>query len=271
MKSASADHMSLLEEAIQLVTSIAREHGITVKDCLIGFRYAITIVRGIHGDEAGLAYVDPLDAFSSAPLYECPNHDTVSELLLSTDMLGKILGLSYINAVSQYMLWRLGYIDRFSLIEGNLAKVLRDLATDVGCRKAVVVGGMDPLVRILKEVCSDVVVVERCPLLRAGGAVIDTLIHRAAKGCDLALVTGAAIVNETLESVLTAVREAKLRIVVGPTAGIYPELLLNRGVDYVASTRVIDIENAVKRIKLGGGRREIAEFCRDYIVGSKRR
>ncbi|HIP57571.1 MAG TPA: hypothetical protein EYH02_05880, partial [Ignisphaera aggregans] len=131
--------------------------------------------------------------------------------------------------------------------------------------------GMGPIIRILKEVCSDVVVVERCPLLRAGDAVIDTLIHRAAKGCDLAIVTGAAIVNETLESVLTAVKEAKLRIVVGPTAGIYPELLLNRGVDYVASTRVIDIENAVKRIKLGGGRREIAEFCRDYIVGSKRR
>ncbi len=267
--SASAEEMSLLEELAILVSQIVREHRLSLRESFIGFRYAITIVEGALGREAGLAYVDYLDAFSFSEARDYPNPDNIAELLTSMNMLEKIIGLSYANAVSQYALWRLGYADRFHIEEGNLIKVVKDLASDRGCIKALVVGNMPPIVTALSEICESVTVVERSPFLRTRNSVVDTMIGRASRGTDIAVITGATVVNETVEYVLSYLREAKLRIVVGPTAGLYPELFFKRGVDYVASLRVVDIDRALKKLRLGGGRWSIADCCRDYVASPK--
>ena len=50
-------------------------------------------------------------------------------------------------------------------------------------------------------------------------------------GADVVYITGETVVNGTIEEILKFSRNARLRIIYGPTSAFYPKVLFERGVD----------------------------------------
>jgi len=66
------------------------------------------------------------------------------------------------------------------------------------------------------------------------------------ENADVVIITGETIVNETIEDLLKFSRNARARIVYGPTCSFYPKVLFKEGVD-VLSTVVIPTSPQFKR------------------------
>ncbi len=119
---------------------------------------------------------------------------------------------------------------------------------------------MVPLVRNLSQRMK-VSVIERNPKLRFG-AYSDSLAPRLLSKADVAIITGATLVNDTIDYILQITKGKKF--LVGPTAGIYPPWLKDK-VDLVAGTKIVDIEKTKEIIRGGGGRWDFADYCDEYI------
>ena len=106
----------------------------------------------------------------------------------------------------------------------------------------VVVGAFVPFLKALKHAAQPFTVLE----MDAATLKPDELAYfRPAKqachvvpSADVVLITGTTLLNDTLENLLALCRPAARVVVVGPTAGLYPDAFLRRGVDVLGSVRV---------------------------------
>jgi uncharacterized protein (DUF4213/DUF364 family) len=69
---------------------------------------------------------------------------------------------------------------------------------------------------------------------------------------DVLLVTGATLLNDTLEDLLALARPATRVTVVGPTVGLLPDPLLARGADVLGSVRITDPDALLDLLAEGG-------------------
>ncbi|RLE98962.1 MAG: hypothetical protein DRJ63_06660 [Thermoprotei archaeon] len=258
----------LIDEAALLAERKARDLNLETVDTIIGVKYCYVSVRGSLGLEAGVSFVPLEDLNCTEPLFEPPSPSNIVEYASSTNPLWKTAAVAYINAVSQYLLWKLNHINEFKLVSLNLIDMLSELIEPENT--VVVIGNMEPIVRKLKNTCRELYVLERNPKMRVGENVYaDTAAPRLLGKADVVIVTGATLVNDTIDHVLALSSKARFKIVVGPTAGIYPEIFFKYGVDYVASLKVVDYEKVKKCIMLGGGRWNFGKWCKDYVFSSK--
>ena len=259
----------LVEDTAKLVLELVDD--VEIVDWLIGVKYSISIAmrRGIT--EAGIAIVPLEDVYGMDMVKKPPLKENLVDMVSSFNILEKSLGVSALNALSQYLLWVKGYVKDYKV---EYKKSLLDIVDDIVSRRddlIVVVGNMVPLVRKLEEKGYHVLVFERNPTLRLKGGLPDCLEYRMLKEADIVIVTGATLVNDTVDLVLDVTRKAYTRILVGPTASIYPELFLKRGFTFIAGTRIIDPYKAIDIIRLGGGRWDLDPLFRSYIVYSNKR
>jgi len=236
-----------------------------VKEVFIGLKYCAAKVRGPRGDALGLAYVDYLDCFTFDPPSSIPGnaYSAIIRLIKSSNMLERVVSIALLNAVSQYLLWNSEEYRSFKLVESNLINFIAELCRNA--RNAIVVGNMGPIVRALKDRGINVVVLERSPLMRLG-ALPDVALLTLDSIPEVAIITGATLVNGTIDTVLQRLRSCKIKILVGPTAGIHPEIAQSLGIDVLASLRVRDLDATMECIKLGGGRWHFAKYCNDYVI-----
>ncbi len=68
---------------------------------------------------------------------------------------------------------------------------------------------------------------------------------------DIAIITGSALTNKTMEGLLSEIPAKTQIIVVGPTGGIFPELFFERNVSIIGATRVTNPEKMFKIIAEG--------------------
>ncbi len=57
---------------------------------------------------------------------------------------------------------------------------------------------------------------------------------------DIIIITGSTLVNNSLDELLAAIPPIKQVIIVGPSAGIFPEVLFSKGVNIIGSTKITD-------------------------------
>ena len=69
-----------------------------------------------------------------------------------------------------------------------------------------------------------------------------TLDPSALASCEKVVSTCTVMLNDTLDGVLTACRNARHFAIIGPTAGCVPDPLFSRGVDTLGGRRVVDAE-----------------------------
>lgn len=237
-----------------------------VTDWCVCLRYAYVEVVAGGVRHLGVALVPHEDIQGVRPSLRVPSVKELREMVSSPNPIDKVLGVALINALSSHLTRRAG----LPSISPDAAEDIPTLLSSEGVRSVLVVGNMAPLVRRLREAGMKVFVTERNPAARWGGAYPDTSFTRLAHGVEAAVITGAALVNDTLDYLLEALNHA-FKVLVGPTAGAYPPLLTPRHVDAVASMLVDDVE-AVKRVlRLGGGRWDISKYCTHYTYYPKTR
>lgn len=248
----------IVDELAEGILRYAREAGIS--DWCVCLRYAYVEIGRCERKYLGVALVPHEDVHGVRPALRPPSLESLPEMVSSPNPIDKVLGVALINALSSALVREEGLLRTSS----EIALDVPTLLSRKGVRSVLVVGNMAPLVRKLREAGMEVFVTERNPATRWGGAYPDTSFARLAKRVEAAVITGAALVNDTLDYLLDALGHA-FKVLVGPTAGAYPPLLAPRYVDAVASMLVDDVD-AVKRVlKLGGGRWDFSDYCTHYV------
>ena len=75
--------------------------------------------------------------------------------------------------------------------------------------------------------------------------------------------TSTVILNDTLDDVLSACRNARHFTMVGPTAGCVPDPLFARGVDALGGRRVVDRERFLQAFRSGG---KWGAYAAKYVI-----
>lgn len=80
--------------------------------------------------------------------------------------------------------------------------------------------------------------------------------------CDTVIITGAAIANGTIETLLDLTQENATVVVAGPTAGFLPDALFERGVSIVSTAMVAEPDRTLDLLAEGKGAYQLfAEKC----------
>ena len=130
-------------------------------------------------------------------------------------------------------------------------------ATDIRpVDKVVVVGAFVPFLKELKRRGQSFLVLEQdAAALKADELPFFRPAEQAPEilpNTDVALITGATLVNNTLEELLALTRTATRVTVVGPTVGMLPDAFLARGADVLGSIRIREPDPFLDILAEGG-------------------
>lgn len=174
------------------------------------------------------------------PVEEAGSLTTKSALELcryafSSSLLEASVGMAAINSIIE--------VDLNKCQDINAGKVLEER----GNGKKVAVVGHFPFVTRLREVASEVWVVERRP---QSGDLPANEAERVIPRADVVAITGTALINGTMASLLNMCRKDSLVMVLGPTTPLTP-IWFDYGVDLVSGTRVVDPELVMRFVSEG--------------------
>jgi uncharacterized protein (DUF4213/DUF364 family) len=130
-------------------------------------------------------------------------------------------------------------------------------ATEIGDgEQTVLVGAFIPFLKELKRRRLPYLVLEQNPAALKGEELPfyrpADMAREIVPQADVLLVTGATLLNDTLEDLLALARPATRVTVVGPTVGLLPDPLLARGADVLGSVRITDPDALLDLLAEGG-------------------
>ena len=162
----------------------------------------------------------------------------------ASDIAARSLAVAALNALTASAWRRAGY--QPPLAVGGFGLELR------GGGPLGMVGNFAPLVRQARAREMSVVVLERKAHMwqDAPGLRITPDIAALAP-CRQILCTAATLLNDTLDDVLAGLPPGAELALVGPTAGMFPDVLFERGFSVVAGTAILDTARALTRLKAG--------------------
>lgn len=83
---------------------------------------------------------------------------------------------------------------------------------------------------------------------------------------DSVIITGSTLVNRTLDDLLLSVRPKAQVALIGPSAGLFPDLLFERGVSLIGTIRVSDADSAFATICEGGSGYHLYRRCAEKVI-----
>ncbi|WP_156904744.1 Rossmann-like domain-containing protein [Ferrimonas senticii] len=188
----------------------------------------------------GLTYTKLGGAFAKLQdenLYQAFIGKSVRELAAISDSeqdWQQVIGAGAINAISQLMLKQRGF--HYAKAEDTLAMLNIQPGEQVG-----MVGFFAPLVEQLRADGIKVTVIElRQDLVQQADNFEVTTDASKLSQCDKVLITGTTLINHTIDGLLAHCGNAKEIAVVGPSVGILPELLFDKGITIVGGRAVIN-------------------------------
>jgi uncharacterized protein (DUF4213/DUF364 family) len=174
------------------------------------------------------------------------------------DPAAKALGFAAINALSQQLFRRAHWVPPSG--GDSLGAIEPKRGSHIG-----MIGYFRPLVARIREAGARLTVLElRRELVREEGEFRVTLDPAALATCEEVLSTCTVMLNDTLDAVLAACRNARRFAIVGPTAGCVPDPLFARGVDSLGGRRVVDREGFLEAFRSG---RKWGGYAGKYVLG----
>jgi len=220
-----------------------------LEDGSIGFTYmqlegAETPLRARHG-EASLAGVEAA---------------ALARGFAGGDPAARALGFAAINALSQQLFARAGWIP--SATGDPLGAIAPRPGEHIG-----MIGLFTPLVPEILRCGARLTVLELKPaLVREEASLRVTLDPAALASCEKVISTCSVMLNNTLDRVLAACRNARQFAIVGPTAGCVPDPLFERGVESLGGRRVVDRERFLEAFCSA---RKWGEFAAKYVLARR--
>lgn len=188
----------------------------------------------------GLSYLlvgDTLRQLSAQALHGVDPLTRV-RLFASADPLDRALALACINALTDSVWRRIGYVPPSA---GNS---LGDI-TLAGSDHLGMIGFFPPLVRQVQALGCQLTVIEldQAMVLRQQArfpSVDITLDRQRLASCNKIVGTSTMLLNDTLDAMLAAAPGATQFAVIGPSAGLWPDALFERGITLMGGTRIVD-------------------------------
>ena len=170
------------------------------------------------------------------------NLDTITTIqgFLSSEQAERALALGAINAVSQHVMRRAG----FDVLAGEAEQSgSLGVCDPQPGEKVGMVGFFSPLVEKLKQQSIEVVVIEKQPeRVESGSGVSLGKDIRNLQDCEHIICTASTLINQTLETVVEQVANAKTFNILGPSGSHCPDVLFNLGVSSVGGIQFQDID-----------------------------
>ena len=171
--------------------------------------------------------------------------DLASEAESTSDLM-RCLALASINSILE--------IDLSRSIEANAGTILVERGRD----KKVAIVGHFPFVNDVREVARKVWVIEKRPI--EGDAPAEQAADLL-PGADVVAITGTALLNRTMDELLSYCRPKTFVLVLGPTTPMSP-IWFDYGVDMISGTVVNDEQAVMKAVSEGAIFRQLAKYGR---------
>ena len=230
--------MNLLEDLISTL-----DPDTVVRDIRQGVFHTAVLSR-----HCGLSATLPMDAMrQDAALVREPGFLLskspweLAGLAHSKSILEAAIGMATINSLLT--------IDEGSVIELNAA----DLILEKGEGRTVAIVGHFPFVPKVREKAKALWVIEKNP---KEGDLPESEGDQRIRQADVVAITGAALVNHTLDRMLQLCNPRAFVILLGPTVPLSP-VLFEYGVDALSGTRVADPDLALLCVSQGANFRQI--------------
>ena len=136
------------------------------------------------------------------------------------------------------------------------------------------IGAFGPYIRRLKMTGNSFSIVEKNPqTLRTDEMKYfkpESEMASAIEKSDAIIVTGTAIVNHTIDSILSSISSKKRTAIIGPTASMIPDAFFKKGVTIMAGVRILNPDLMVKILKQGGSAYHLLKECSEKIAFVKK-
>ena len=235
--------MKLLEELLQTIPT----DPIQVRKIIIGVHWTLvsskccglgsTLVgEGTHGHLRPVRDVGALHNKSAQEL---------AQWILSDNLLEASIGIAAINSLLD--------VDENQMVQVNAAEVIARESKD----KNLVVIGHFPFVDRMKSIAKNCWVIEKRPF---GEDFPEEAAWEFIPQASVIAITGTALINHTMEGLLSLCRPESLVMVLGPSTPLSP-LLFNYGISVLSGSRVIDEDAAVASIQQGATFPQVKGVC----------
>jgi uncharacterized protein len=189
---------------------------------------------------------------------------------LAENGLSRAVGIATLNALAE-LCWRRRPAPGVELLPGTDAFDATEIHKD---DRVVLVGAFIPFLKELKRRHQSYLVLEQNP---AALKPDEMPFYRPAEiapeivpAADVLLITGATLLNDTLEGLLALARPAARVTVLGPTVGMLPDAFLARGADILGSVRITEPEAFLDLIAEGGSAPHFLGHSAEKIVLAKK-
>lgn len=221
------------------------ELALKIVDAVVGYFYTIVVTEDENGEKYIGLNITP--SFEISEIAErrnnpkfYPSIQEEIELLTSESWIERSLALATVNSLSQKLL-------HFQKVNNTNEWIIRKLY-DISASKVAIIGNMPPVVRELKKYF----VVYTFDKKLCGNVLSESLEKRILPQIDAVIMSGATIINESIDEILEYARNSKLNIIIGPSAQIHPMFIKGVKIHYLGSTAIINNkEEAIQLLKLG--------------------
>jgi uncharacterized protein (DUF4213/DUF364 family) len=271
------DMRSVIDETIEIIKekSPLPLKEIRVEDLVIGVFFTGVKLSSAHG---GCAFT-PVGEIPEAVC--CPTSAArmpqagalegrpVSEILnyaLDTNVLKSAIGVATLNALTQLI------ID--SEKDGDYQIVKNEDGFDLlkiePHETVSLVGAFGPYIHKLKKMGNPFFIIEKNPQTLRPDEIKyfkpSTEMRSAIEKSKILIITGTAIVNHTIDSILSLIRDGIRTAIIGPTASMIPDAFFKRGVDIMAGVRITNSDEMIKILKQGGSAYHLLKECSEKIA-----
>ncbi len=261
---------TLIEDLIALVLEAVESDSLQIKTIVKGSHFTGTLLEnGSCGLCHSASMPNPLSSCEQVKMVKPPDKLEITEILhyaMSKEVnLKKIIGISTLNAISQHILKEKQENYHF-LFGTNPIDHMKIGKTDY----VVIIGYIRPLVQKIQQISENLIVIDArlknsdLPYLRN----IETTREHLQKG-DVVIITGSALANDSLETIIRGSENARAIAVVGPTAGFLPEPLFDRGATIISGMQILEPRNVLNVIREGRGTPHFKQYCKKYNIVQK--
>jgi uncharacterized protein (DUF4213/DUF364 family) len=185
---------------------------------------------------------------------------------LADNGLARAVGIATLNALAE-LCWRRRPNQAVDILPGIDAFDATEIHAG---ERVVLVGAFIPFLKELKRRNQPYLVLEQNPAALKPEELPfycpAELAPEIVPGADVLLITGATLINDTLEDLLAHARPAARVTVLGPTVGMLPDAFFARGADFLGTVRITEPDAFLDLLAEGGSAPHFLGTCAEKIV-----
>jgi uncharacterized protein (DUF4213/DUF364 family) len=196
----------------------------------------------------------------------------VSEILgysLDPNVLKSAIGVATLNALSQLIMESEHGVEYPMVKDTDGFDLLEIQPTET----VSLIGAFGPYIRRLKIMGNPFFIVEKnIQTLRPDELKNyrpESEMSLALKESEVVIVTGTAIVNHSIDTILSIASNGKRTAIIGPTASMIPDAFFERGVNVMAGVKIVLPDLMIKILKQGGSAYHLLKQCSEKIAFKK--